>query len=88
MGSLRPGLLFELEAFVGAVASLPGETRFKGEMLRGRVESADPIISAIASHTLEYMFYDLLAPQMTTEAEVLLMDAVASPLGSQEKGLA
>ena len=80
VGSLKPGMLLEFEAFVGAVATFPGDSRFKGKVLGDSFESASPIVSAYASHTLEYMFYGFLAPQMTTEAEVLLLDAVGSPL--------
>ena len=72
-GSLRPGPLFVFEE------TFPGERRFKGKLLRGSFASAGPIISTYASHTREGMFYSLLAPQMTTEAEVLLLDAVGSP---------
>ena len=85
VGSLKAGLLLEFEASVGAVATFPGDTRFKGKVLGGSFESAGPIISAYASHTLECMFYGLLAPQMTTEAEVFLLDAVGSPLEVREK---
>ena len=82
VGSRRPKLLF-----FGAVATFPGETRFKGTAFRGSFESAGPIISAYASHTLECMSYHLFAPQTATAAEVLLLDARESPTGSQEKGL-
>ena len=88
VGSLRLGLLVEFEASVGAVATFSGETRFKGKVLRGSFESAGPIISAYASHTLECMFYGLLAPQMTTEAEVLPLGRSRISTGSQEKDLA
>ena len=88
VGSLRPGLLVEFEASVGAVATFPGETRLRGKVLRCSFENAGPIISAFASHTLECIFYGLLAPQMTTEAEVLPPGCSEIPTGSQEKDLA
>ena len=78
-------VFFEVEASVGAVATFPGETRFKGKVLRDSFERAGPTISAYASQTLECMFYCLLAPQMTTEAEVLLLDAMRSPLDVRKR---
>ena len=91
MGSLRPRISVEIEASVGAVAAFPGETRFKGIVFRGSFESAGPIISAHASHTLYCMVYSLLAPQMTTEAEVVPRvwnhERSGIPTGSEEKDL-